>query len=626
MFCLNMLNVFLSVLLLVLLHSAIISAQEDEKANVFAQRITKMLSPRNKALLKRGFRSDTIMNKEEKIAESMWNIIKELPCKQGYSDFGKIYKESFDVVVALFTGLETSKEISNSLETFSNIFQYLLSFIEKNEQEKVNESLVVSAVLRVISERNDTRNVHIDPSKIFPQLNTYNALNSPVFRQASTENVPWEALPTTPSRVQEPESRLDYFREDESLHMFHRNWHSINFASFSSPRRRPFEHFYYLHRLFVYRYITERDTVGIPEITPLDANARRGSFSTFYSITPINDPQRVLSNRYSSNVDFCRLPPQVYSRIDSAESECFRSLNRGDGLEAYGSNCDFYHNVGHNSIGDQCKSGNQLGLMGFSDVSARDPIFYRWHTEIDIKYDLYLRRQRGYTSRELFPPRGIYVIDVYLRSRCRDVNKVETFWELTDSQYRLNHMDFRFEIRFWNALRLRNKVILRIFLVKEKFVNIHRHYFELDRFTYRLTGNRLESLTRFSNQSSIIWRNNAQCGWPPNLLLPKGGQFTPESYRIIVFINDVSNQAVNEGESDEPTIPCGSPNVFMDSRPFGWPVDKDWIGLNKMNVINNRYRVFGRISQRIEIMNRGFNPSICDDARFTREGLSMVMP
>ena len=33
-------------------------------------------------------------------------------------------------------------------------------------------------------------------------------------------------------------------------------------------------------RLFNYnfRYITERDTVGIPEITPLDANARRGSF------------------------------------------------------------------------------------------------------------------------------------------------------------------------------------------------------------------------------------------------------------------------------------------------------------------------------------------------------------
>ena len=31
--------------------------------------------------------------------------------------------------------------------------------------------------------RNDTRNVHIDPSKKFPQLNTYNALNSPVFRQ-----------------------------------------------------------------------------------------------------------------------------------------------------------------------------------------------------------------------------------------------------------------------------------------------------------------------------------------------------------------------------------------------------------------------------------------------------------
>ncbi|XP_023334428.1 uncharacterized protein LOC111705947 [Eurytemora carolleeae] len=201
MFCLNILNVFLIVVLIVFVHSAIISAQDDEEAKNFEQAITKIFSPRNKALRKRGLRSNTIMNKEEKVAERMWNIIKTLPCKQGCSDFGTDYKESFDVVVELFTGLETSKEVSHSLETFS-ILQYLLSFIEKNEQKKVNENLVVSAVLRVISERTDTRNVHIDTSKIFPQLNTYNALDTPVFKQASEENVPWEALTTTPSRVQ----------------------------------------------------------------------------------------------------------------------------------------------------------------------------------------------------------------------------------------------------------------------------------------------------------------------------------------------------------------------------------------------------------------------------------------
>ena len=61
---------------------------------------------------------------------------------QGCSDFGMDYKESFDVVVELFTGRETSKEISHSLETFSNILQYLLSFIEKNEQEKVIPNLL----------------------------------------------------------------------------------------------------------------------------------------------------------------------------------------------------------------------------------------------------------------------------------------------------------------------------------------------------------------------------------------------------------------------------------------------------------------------------------------------------
>lgn len=47
-----------------------------------------------------------------------------------------------------------------------------------------------------------------------------------------------------------------------------------------------------------------------------------------------------------------------------------------------------YHGKGHDFIAEACSpifkpKWNGMGVMAYSDVSARDPIFYRWHTHIE---------------------------------------------------------------------------------------------------------------------------------------------------------------------------------------------------------------------------------------------------
>ena len=39
----------------------------------------------------------------------------------------------------------------------------------------------------------------------------------------------------------------------------------------------------------------------------------------------------------------------------------------------------------------------------------------------------------------------------------------------------------------------------------------NKYYFELDRFTFNLTGVREETIVRFNNQSSLIWRVSPSC-------------------------------------------------------------------------------------------------------------------
>ena len=49
-------------------------------------------------------------------------------------------------------------------------------------------------------------------------------------------------------------------------------------------------------------------------------------------------------------------------------------------------------------------------------------------------------------------------------------------------------------------------MFVRIFSPKSVSRSDNKYYFELDRFTYNLSGAQDETVQRFDNQSSLIWR------------------------------------------------------------------------------------------------------------------------
>ena len=62
--------------------------------------------------------------------------------------------------------------------------------------------------------------------------------------------------------------------------------------------------------------------------------------------------------------------------------EVRRELEGNTPFEQFGRTLDDFHGNGHWDIAIQC-SENGVGVMSYSEVSARDPIFYRWHAHIE---------------------------------------------------------------------------------------------------------------------------------------------------------------------------------------------------------------------------------------------------
>ena len=565
------------------------------------------------------FRSKGDATPEEKIANDLFKKAKTFSCTEKCSPFSKEYEESLAKMVQLY--IEAAEEVNNDVDAFLEIAKDIFSKCTKSKE--VNEDLVKTAYIKAckVSNNTDINELELDPPKIFPTLRTENIKKGGAgFRAGAGETI-WEELPKVPSRAQAPEDKIDYFREDENLHTSHKQFHAIHGGM---PRDK--EHFYYFHRLYLYRYFDERDSEGLPPVQPFSAALRNEEFNSYYSLTPETDPSGFLSEQHSSNTPTCRIPQATNDELAGLEARCNSKLaERSDNFVSFYDDCIDYHNQGHNLISADCiVDKSKIGIIGNTPVAGRDPIFFRWHHEVDIKYETFLRNQPAYTKEQILPPGGLVVTSVELQSRCSSPNQVETFWESQGSRYQLNHMPFHFNIRLRNANGLSNKVIVRIYLVNEKFLSNNKFYFELDRFTHTLSGANEETIVRADTQSSLIWGSRDDCGWAPSLVLPRGKSQQVVKYRLVVFVHDLSDQSVNEG--DTATLLCGPRGGVMDPRPNGWPMQRDWQGINFLDVINNRDEAYGQISTTVEIFNRGLNPTGCADAQFTNNGQTTPAP
>ncbi|XP_023346355.1 uncharacterized protein LOC111715278, partial [Eurytemora carolleeae] len=218
---------------------------EEEKLDPVGQKITNILSPENEENIikkgkeeekrNKGFRSTTPA--EDNVALSIWNKLRVLPCKQNCGTFSPTWKKSFDTAVKLFDQLETTDHVKTDFKTFVKIGEEVLELLY--EKKEVNENLVKSAYLKAMKLRNDTDGINVDPGQIFPALadeTRQNTITGNDYADKPVGETSWKELKKLPSRVAAPEDKLDYFREDTRLHIFHDTFHSLNFGNNEQDR------------------------------------------------------------------------------------------------------------------------------------------------------------------------------------------------------------------------------------------------------------------------------------------------------------------------------------------------------------------------------------------------------
>ncbi|XP_030746161.1 phenoloxidase 1-like [Sitophilus oryzae] len=311
-------------------------------------------------------------------------------------------------------------------------------------------------------------------------------------------------------------------------------------------------------------------------------------------------------------------------------------LNETEGIDILGNmveasilspNRDFYgdlHNMGHvflSYIHDpDHRHLESFGVIGDSATAMRDPIFYRWHAFIDDLFQEFKTSLPRYTVNQLNNP-GVTIQGIQVDVQGGKPNVLPTFWQQSDVDLsrgmdfqprgavfvrftHLQHRPFTYKIQVQsNSAR---EGTCRIFLapkVDERgnpwlFRDQRLMFIELDKFKVNLKQGQ-NTITRNSSDSSVTipfertYRdldtsrpqggdelarfNFCGCGWPDNLLIPKG---SPEGFscQLFVMISNIADDKVDQdvtGECNDSYSYCGlKDKLYPDRRSMGYPFDR----------------------------------------------------
>ncbi|PYQ30009.1 MAG: hypothetical protein DMF56_09800 [Acidobacteria bacterium] len=459
------------------------------------------------------------------------------------------------------------------------------------------------------------------------------------------------------------EAALDWYREDAQTNAHHERWHVVYpWAGVPNPanpsqrtlKDRQGELFMYMHEQMLARYDCERLCAGLSAPT-----ARLDNFND-----PIPEGYKPLLRGYDNrepNADFADsgapVPelPTWLSNLFGDSGKKNATLKKpngttvaanadllGDSIEAnIGSvNDSRYgnaHNMGHVLIAfipDPNSQDQFGGVMRDPRVAIRDPIFYRWHRQIDeINYQwqekqdpqnfadapkVTIRDAVSGTAGDGASP-DIAVVQASKVTgdpqQFADTSFGGAKWDTVaaDSaiatktlkttmkqrtiggstvQY-LDHEDYFYFIRVNNDTNAELTVTLRIFLVPVEWADQRRQWIELDKFQQKLKAGR--NVVARSSKLSVVAKkpatrpgdpvpprepgadpNYCDCGWPYTLLLPRGTR-AGKDFRLLVVATDWSIDKVEvEGKCGSMSF-CGKKNVpYPDKRPMGYPFDRHW--------------------------------------------------
>ena len=286
------------------------------------------------------------------------------------------------------------------------------------------------------------------------------------------------------------------------------------------------------------------------------------------------------------------------------------------------------HNHGHLMIAnatDPCGMYNiRPGPMHWDQSAPRDPVFYRWHKFIDNLFEEHRKNLEPHTVKELeFPGVEIEHLNVKLEPEDYHKKKVDkpldpknnfyTYRETKKYQvYNTNndqepikvknasmdHIPYSFNMKVKNKNRGDAMICFRVFLVPqtdEPLDDWRTMFIELDKFVENFKGNETREIERSDKDSSVIssrrvrfedirdgktdrsYQNNCGCGWPLNLLIPRG---TKQGMRGTIFV--LASDWMQDGENPQEHLygswsycgQKGSKSKYPDMRPMGYPFDK----------------------------------------------------
>ena len=130
-------------------------------------------------------------------------------------------------------------------------------------------------------------------------------------------------------------------------------------------------------RFFFSRYELERFSVDISPVVSLGAEEQEKPLGPAYKA---GEYELEIAGRKPN----CQFNSKTKNVLSNKLSELKKMLRSAE-FEDYGKKANYYHGAGHNEIARECMDTDRdwTPVMFVSRMSARDPIFYRWHSHLE---------------------------------------------------------------------------------------------------------------------------------------------------------------------------------------------------------------------------------------------------
>lgn len=550
------------------------------------------------------------------------------------------------------------------LPTFAGLAAYV--------KDRVNPVMFQYCYTIAIEHRPDTKDVNVPPiAEQFPSQFVEPSVLQDARAEGSLVRQGNRMVLDIPrnytANPRELEQRLSYFREDIGVNMHHWHWHLVYPGRGPSNvinKDRRGELFYYMHQQIIARYNVDRYCNELPSVKPLN-NLRQSIPEGYFPkiLSSVNNrtyPGRIASSTLqdlnreegtSTVADMERWTDRIHLAIDQGFVTDARGnqipLDENRGIDLLGNiiepsdlsaNPQLYgslHGVGHDMIAyihdPDARFLEDLGVMGDVATAMRDPIFYRWHCNIDNIFKKHKALLRQYNQQELdFTGVRVNSIEAKISSARSQPNTLLTYWQKSDvdigagldfgpngnvyaSFTHLQHAPFEYTINVTNSGAPRRGTA-RIFLCPKtdergaalNLNEVRQLAIELDKFTVNLQAGQ-NMIKRRSDESTVtipfersFRRVGAAdtpqradelarfrfcgCGWPQHMLLPKGNAAGMQ-FDLYVMISDYTGDEVrqtNQGDvcGDAASF-CGlKDQLYPDRRSMGFPFDRVLTGQN----------------------------------------------